>query len=612
LLSQLNHLHIRLFGALLCYDVIEPDRRYKMTRRLHFFIKHKRKYQLVFSSSFSSLTVRAALFIVLCCSIPLIVTGGYFINQTMHSLTQAAIEKNEKVAERISSNLSYYLQMKSNLSVLTGTNTQSGQSTSLPEISSMVEEVLSQNPGYLAAIIDKQAVPVFYQADSSAVAEHRPLADQVYQKASQEESGSVISELRGQEYLVSYRPIAGSAWIIVTLYPKDLALEAAYQTVRQSIVVMLLIVAGFVLLGLTGTLRSLTPLKGLVAGAKLVAAGNLTHKLHTKARNEIGRVAKAFNGMTEHLCKIVQLVKQSSLMVKSAAEQVAAASEQSRAGSTQVAQAVAQMAEQIDIQGKNTKKTAEGLEELVEITAVVAKSMDDTAVSASSCLASAEVGQKIIEETVNEMNTIKSLVDKSACTINTLGDSTREIGQITSLINEFADQTNLLALNAAIEAARAGEAGRGFAVVAEEVRRLAEQSTSATKKISAIIMQIETHSLKAASAMQESLTRVERGAEVAQKSGSVFKEIVEAVKGVQQQASTITHQTAKQFVLCRDALAVVAHNKELAITNTHNAQEIAAVCEEQASAAHEITALADNLKEMSLEMNGLVTKFKVD
>lgn len=583
-----------------------------MTRHLHFFVKNRRKYQLVFSASFSSLTVRAALFIVLCCSIPLIITGGYFINQTMHSLTEAAIEKNEKVADRIASNLSYYLQVQKNLRVLTGAIKQGEQNTISSEVSSMVEQVSAQNPGYIAAIIDRQAVPVFYQADSAAVAEHRPLADEVYQKAAKEETGSVIGVLRSQEYLVSYRPIAGSDWIVVTSYPKDAALEAAYQTVRQSILVMLFIVAGFVLLGLFVTMKSLTPLKGLAAGARIVAAGNLTHKMRNNERNEIGRVAKAFNGMTKNLCKIVQLVKQSSLMVNTAAEQVSAASEESRVGSVQVAEAVGKIAEQIDIQGKNTKKTAEGLEELVEITAALNKSVDETALSAGACLKSAEAGQQVIEETVSEMYTIKELVDKSAGTFRTLGTSTREIGQITSLINEIADQTNLLALNAAIEAARAGEAGRGFAVVADEVRKLAEQSTKATRQISAIISEIEIHSGEAAAAMEESLTHVEAGGKIAKESGRAFNEIVSAVKSVQEQASTITHQTAKQFVLCREALSAVAHNNELAVTNTHNAQEIAAVCQQQASAAHEITSLVEGLKEMSEEMNGLVTKFKVD
>lgn len=585
-----------------------------MTKRFHFFIKKRRKYQLVLSTSFSLLSVRAAIFIVLCCSVPLIITGGYFINQTMHSLTEAAIEKNDKVAERIASDISLLLQMKRNISVLTGgKNEGSAQKVaSEADITMTVEQVLSQNPGYLATIIDRQAIPYFYQADSSAVTEKRVLSDAVYQKAAKEETGSIIGTLRGQDYLVSFRPIPGSEWIVVTSYPKEVALKPAYEMVRHSMVVMVVVVGFLVLLGLLVTVKALLPLKGLVTGAKLVAAGNLTHKLSNRRRDEIGRVTKAFNGMTDNLCKIVQLVKQSSIMVKTAAEHVAAASEQSRSGSIQVAQAVGTMAEQIDIQGKNTRKTAEGLEQLVEITSAVTHSMDEASASADTCLACAEEGQQVIETTVREMHTIKSLVDKSAYTIHTLGDSTKEIGQITHLINEIADQTNLLALNAAIEAARAGAAGRGFAVVADEVRKLAEQSTKATKQISAIIMQIEIHSHEATEAMEQSITHVDTGAKIAKASGAAFEKIVDAIKGVQIQTSTISHETAKQFTLCQEALAAVAHNGELAVTNTHNAQEIAAVCQQQASAAHEITSLVENLKEMAEEMNGLVTKFKVE
>ncbi len=94
-------------------------------------------------------------------------------------------------------------------------------------------------------------------------------------------------------------------------------------------------------------------------------------------------------------------------------------------------------------------------------------------------------------QTIEGMNRIAQVVQESAKTIQELAKSSDQIGEIIGVIDDIADQTNLLALNAAIEAARAGEQGRGFAVVADEVRKLAERTTKATKEITDMIKGIQ-------------------------------------------------------------------------------------------------------------------------
>ncbi len=655
-------------------------------------------------NSLFSLISRATIFIILSCVIPLTIVGYYFTNQTLESLTAAAVDKNNKVAERTASDIGYYVQTKKNfltvasanddirtmgtdlakrylLSVQTyyggngalfvagldgrqicrtdngplvniadrdyfkaavqGTTQFSepvkskvnneltiigsapiygadskvigvlGANLSLQNLTTVVEQILSQNPGYGITVIDKNQIPLFYQADSTAVEERRQLSEEFYKEAVDKQSGDTAGLFRGQQYFVSYRPINNTNWIAVSLYPRQLALQSAFHMVKRGIEVTVVIIVTFVVAGVIITRKALNPVKKLVRGVRLVAGGDLTHYLENDRRDEFGTVAKAFNGMIDSLRQIVQSVKQSASLVQEASGNVVTASEQTRAGSVQVAASVDHIAEQIARQGKDTETTGKLLHELVGITTGVSESVRQVALSTDECSATASQGQAVINQTVDNMHNIKELVAKNARAVEALGNSTQEIAQITGMITEIARQTNLLALNAAIEAARAGEAGRGFAVVADEVRKLAEQSGNATQSIAAIIGKIQAETKSVVDAMQQSFRQVEQGVEIAQTSGTAFEKIVEAIHHVQQQANTITQQTTRQVDLCKNAMEAVDSINTLAAQNTSNAQEIAAVCQQQSASAHDITYSIEKLKDMANKLEQLVAQFKV-
>lgn len=657
-----------------------------------------------FKISWSSLATQATIVMILICVLPLSIIGWYFTNQTMESLTQAAIDKNNKVVDRIASDIGANIQSKKNFLMITSsasgirsmekeglesyltqvkpyyggnealfvarsdgnqifrtdnktlvnvvdrdyfqkalqgnvnfsdpihskvTNEMTivasvpivgpdnkvqgilGANLSMQNVNNLVEQILSQNPGYSITIINKNRVPLFYQSDSSAVTESKQLNEDYYKEAVEKQSGNTMGVFRNQDYFISYRPIANTDWIAVSTFSKKEALQSASDMVENSTKIIFFMIVILLLSGLFVIRKSLAPLQELAEGADIVAQGDLTHTMGHYRHDELGHVAVAFNSMTLNLRDIVQSVKQSSALVLESTNTVAATSEQSRVGSIQVSQSVANIAEKIGHQGKDTKTTEELLHKLVNITVNVSESIQQTAASTNECSVAAAQGQQVINDTVAKMQNIKGLVAGTAKTVEVLGESTKEIGMITSVITEIAKQTNLLALNAAIEAARAGAAGRGFAVVADEVRKLAEQSAKAAKNIAAIISRIQSESSGALALMQQSFTNVEEGVEIAQTSGAAFQKIVAGISHVQQQANTIIIETDNQVSLCRNAMEAVANISTLAGSNTGGAQEIAAVCEQQAASAQDITSSTEKLQEMSYKLENLVMQFKV-
>ena len=162
----------------------------------------------------------------------------------------------------------------------------------------------------------------------------------------------------------------------------------------------------------------------------------------------------------------------------------------------------------------------------------IAQSIDDVSANASE---SAEVAQRsvqiasngaeVVNRSIEGMDTIREQIQETSKRIKRLGESSQEIGNIVSLINDIADQTNILALNAAIQASMAGEAGRGFAVVADEVQRLAERSASATKQIETLVKTIQTDTNEAVISMEQTTSEVVRGANLAKDAGVALDEI---------------------------------------------------------------------------------------
>ncbi len=155
-------------------------------------------------------------------------------------------------------------------------------------------------------------------------------------------------------------------------------------------------------------------------------------------------------------------------------------------------------------------------------------------------------GMTSVEKTIQGMQNIKASVEKTADYIKILGGRSEEIGKILNVIDEITDQTTMLALNAAILAAQAGEHGKGFSVVADEIKDLADRTSTSTQEIAALIQSVQQEVSDAVTAMGEGLSSVELGFKVTNEAADALRKIIESSKRSSEMAAAIEHSTTEQ------------------------------------------------------------------
>ena len=310
---------------------------------------------------------------------------------------------------------------------------------------------------------------------------------------------------------------------------------------------------------------------------------DLTARLRVSTRDEIGDIAEAFNTMMGKLQDIMRFVRNASQEVAGSAESLASAM-------SQTAQATVR-------QSESAAATSAAVQ---EVTVSITQVADHTAEAenlAADANAEARKGQLTAEQAARQIQSTAEAVGRAAQHVNALSERSEQIRSIVAVIREIADQTNLLALNAAIEAARAGEQGRGFAVVADEVRKLAERTTVATKEIAEMIDAIGTDVGNAVAVIRESNEQESEEVAAAEALRDVLARIGEAVDRTTQRVRDIASATREQ-ALAAESMA-------------QNVESIASMSEEISAAAGGSSKSANSMRELASSLYEQVGRFRV-
>ncbi|MCM3650455.1 methyl-accepting chemotaxis protein [Metabacillus litoralis] len=435
--------------------------------------------------------------------------------------------------------------------------------------------------------------------------------EKIYQQMINE-TGSLTGNLDGKDRIFGYATNPTTQWKIVGLLDSSEAKSRSNASLLPILTTLVAILILAVLLSIF-VARSITkPINRLNTTVQKMANGDLTMTSDINRSDEIGQLARNFDGMVHKLQGMLRSIRTISEKVTDSSLTLVASSEENTAASNEVAITIQQIAGGTSDQAEILQDNETAIMNVTEKVSELDKNTKMIQEDSKQMLHVSEQGIDKVTELKNQFDITRDLAGRMDQAVQSLDKRSREVSEIVNKITAIAGQTNLLALNAAIEAARAGEHGKGFAVVADEVRKLAEQTENSLKEISSLIgfMQSDTmntvqlieHTNKQIHAQNHAVTDTEQAFH------SITKTISETYSKFEAISEVVDHIDGQSHLFRSRAGQLTAISQETAA----GTEEVSASIEETTASIEQLSQLATDLQDISKQLQNEISLFKIE
>jgi len=346
-----------------------------------------------------------------------------------------------------------------------------------------------------------------------------------------------------------------------------------------------------------------------------ISAGDLSKSVEgdpaSRFQDELDELTEAIRTMQENLRDLVSRIQRTAQSVAESATDLQGSAEDVNASTDEVASSMEKIAEGAGQQSELVERTSKVIGEIAASIEQTATSAEEAARASAETSSSAASGGEAARLAGEKVKKVFARIEAASEQVFAFGEGTKEISKIVEVITSVANQTNLLALNATIEAARAGEYGRGFAVVAEEVRKLAESAGRSAEQISGVARDISGRAAAVVGTMKESVEELGEGRQDLEAIIRALADISQVARTGADKVVVISTSARDQLKGSADMVTAMDHISEVASSNASATEQVRKVIAEQTAAVAQMASAAQELSNLSVELQTVVSRFRL-